>query len=123
MTGQAAGRSRRAAMPKRMEQLESALNAAGINEERFVEVAVAAATDEQHPIGDYTWYIMEQQGLADFTGDISPSQQVAQKFLADIIYAGRCRCQAAGFGYACHQAGGALFFRTAAFNAELHNLL
>ena len=44
MTGQAARRSRRAAAPTRMDRLESALSAAGINEDRFVEVAVTAIT-------------------------------------------------------------------------------
>lgn len=42
MTGHAARRSRRVAESRRIERLESALNAAGINEDRFVEVAVTA---------------------------------------------------------------------------------
>jgi hypothetical protein len=45
MHGGAARRSQRAVKPRRMEQLESALNAAGINQERFVKVAVMAISD------------------------------------------------------------------------------
>jgi hypothetical protein len=42
MTGQTARRNRTTHATKRMEDLESALHAAGINEARFVEVAVTA---------------------------------------------------------------------------------
>ena len=36
----------------------------------LVKITLAAATDQQDPIGGHTRYIVEQQGLAEFPGNV-----------------------------------------------------
>lgn len=75
MTGQAARRSRRAAEPRRMEQLEAALKVAGIDEDRFVEVAVTAISALRSArVADPATQFTDDEGAALLAGalDLSP---------------------------------------------------
>lgn len=93
MSSQVARRSRNMAEPTPMERLESALNAAGISEDRFVEVAVTAitalrsvgVTDPSTQFGDEEQSALVAGGL-DLTprrvGEPDPIVDAAARFSA-----------------------------------------